>query len=136
MTTNDKAGAEAALLEAVQALSQACLAPDASTLRALALPDLSYGHTDGRVQTRDELVAALVEGRSVFRAIELESQTVQFAGDTALVRHHALYRTFNGGVAGLSDVQVVQVWRRENDAWRLQLRQALKTSPQPQTATP
>lgn len=119
---------EAAVLRAMHALSQACLSASPAELAALVQPALTYSHSDGRIQTRDAFIAALVNGQSVFRSIELQGVSVQLAGDTALVRHQALYATFNRGEPGLSDVQVSQVWQRSSGGdWCLLLRQARKT---------
>lgn len=119
---------EAAVLQAMHALSQACLNASPADFTALTEPALSYSHSDAHIQTRDEFIAALLNGQSVFRSIELRDVSVQLAGDTALVRHQALYTTFNRGEPGLSDLQVSQVWQRTNGAWRLLLRQAQKTA--------
>ena len=119
---------EAAVLQAMHALSQACLNASQVELAALTEPALSYSHSDGKLQTGDEFMAAVANGESVFRGIELQGVSVQLAGDTALVRHRALYTTFNRGQPGLSDLQVSQVWQRGGGTWRLLLRQACKTS--------
>lgn len=118
---------EAAVLQAMHALSQACLSAGQAELTALTTPALTYSHTDGRIQTREAFIDALVSGQSVFRGIELRNVSVQLADDMALVNHHALYTTFNRGEPGTSDVQVSQLWQFDAGAWRLRLRQARKT---------
>jgi len=118
---------EAAVLEAMHALSQACLSASRPRLLALTDDSLSYGHSDGRLQTREAFIDALESGQSVFTGIELSGESVQLAGDIALVRHHALYATFNRNTPGQSDVQISQVWHRRHGAWRLLLRQAQRT---------
>lgn len=115
---------EAAVLQAMHALSQACRAEVAGLTESA----MSYSHSDNRIQTQDEFIRALESGESVFRSIEVQDVSVQLAGDIALVRHQALYTTFNRGEPGLSDLQVSQVWQRTSGAWRLLLRQARKTS--------
>lgn len=119
--------AEADVLQAVHALSQASLNADRTLLTALTTAALTYGHTDGRIQTREAFIDALVHGQSVFRGIELRNVSVQLADEIALVSHRALYSTFNRGEPGTSDVQVSQVWQCDGGAWRLRLRQAHKT---------
>lgn len=121
------AAAEAAVLQAMHALSQACLAARRADLAGLTMASLTYSHTDGRIQTREAFIDALVNGQSVFRGIELRNVSVQLAGEIALVSHRALYNTFNRGEPGTSDVQVSQVWQLDAGAWRLRLRQARKT---------
>lgn len=118
---------EAAVLLAMHALGQACLDASRAELAMLTDAALTYSHSDSRIQTQGEFIDALESGQSVFRGIELRDISLQLAGDTALVRHQALYSTFNRGEPGLSDVRVSQVWQRKGGAWRLLLRQARKT---------
>ena len=118
--------AEAAVLQAVHALGQACLNADRTQLEALTTGALTYSHTDGRLQTREAFIDAVANSQSVFRGIELRNVLVQLAGEIALVSHRALYNTFNRGEPGTSDVQVNQVWQCDGGAWRLRLRQAHK----------
>ena len=130
MLSNDSRPAtpdEATVLQAMHALNQACLHANRAEFFALTDAALNYSHSDNRIQTQDEFFQALESGESVFRSIALQGASVQLAGDTALVRHHALYTTFNRGVTGQSDLQVSQVWQRSGGAWRLLLRQAFKT---------
>ncbi|MDB5929427.1 MAG: nuclear transport factor 2 family protein [Polaromonas sp.] len=117
---------EAAVLEAMHALSQACLDASRPRLLALAEEGLTYSHSDGRIQTREAFIDALESSESVFRGIELSGVSVQLAGAVALVHHQARYSTVKQGQPGSLDVQVSQVWRRTDGAWRLLLRQARK----------
>lgn len=123
------AAAEAAVLQAMHALSQACLDASRADLAELTMASLTYSHTDGRIQTREAFIDALVNGQSVFRGIKLRNASVQLAGEIALVSHRALYDIFNRGEPGTSDVQVSQIWQLDAGAWRLRLRQARKTQP-------
>lgn len=129
--SREPTAAEAAVLQAMHALSQACLNADRTQLAALTTAALSYSHTDGRLQTRETFIDAVANGQSVFRGIELRNVLVQLSGEIALVNHRALYstvnRTVNRGEPGSSDVQVSQVWQCDGGAWRLRLRQAYKT---------
>ena len=127
--SREPTAAEAAVLQAMHALSQACRDASRADLAGLTMASLTYSHTDGRIQTREAFIDALVNGQSVFRGIELRNVSVQLAGEIALVGHRALYNTFNRGEPGTSDVQVSQIWQFDAGAWRLRLRQARKTQP-------
>jgi hypothetical protein len=126
--SREPTAAEAAVLQAMHALSEACLDARRDDLAGLTMASLTYSHTDGRIQTREAFIDALVNGQSVFRGIELRNVSVQLAGELALVRHHALYDTFNRSEPGTSDVQVSQVGQFDAGAWRLRLREARKTT--------
>jgi hypothetical protein len=59
------------------------ISPDQRALEAIFADQLSYGHSDGRVQTKAEFIDALVTGKSLFKSISLFS----IVGDVAIVRH-------------------------------------------------
>lgn len=118
---------EAAVLQAMNTLSQACLSANQAELTAITAAALTYSHSDGHIQTQNVFIDSLLSGRSGFRGIELRDVSIQLAGDIALVSHHALYHTFNQGVDGTADLRVNQVWQQTQGAWRLLLRQARKT---------
>jgi hypothetical protein len=120
---------EAAVLQAVEAFSQACLAASRAALSALTARHLTYSHSDSHIETQEEFIAALESGRSGFRGIELREVCVQLAGQIALVQQHALYATWNGGEPGTADLQVSQVWQLDGGVWRLLLRLAHRTQP-------
>ncbi len=131
LTRGDRApnAGEAAVLQAMEALSLACLSASRTDLAALTAADLTYSHSDGHIQTQEEFIASLESGRSGFRGIKLREVCVQLAGQIALVQQHALYATWNGGEPGSADLQVSQVWQQDGGVWRLLLRLAHRTQP-------
>jgi ketosteroid isomerase-like protein len=118
---------EAAVLQAMHALSAACLGADRAAITALTSPSLTYSHSDGHIQMQEMFIHSLETGHSGFKKIELLDISVQLAGNLALVSHHALYNTFNQGQDGTADLRVNQVWTLDTGNWRLLLRQARKT---------
>ncbi|WP_338663968.1 nuclear transport factor 2 family protein [Pararoseomonas sp. SCSIO 73927] len=119
--TSDAAG----VAEAVEALRQAMLSADRARLEAVAAEGLSYGHSSGRVENKEQFVAAIVEGRSVFRSIALTEQTVATSGDVALVRHILSAETADGGRPGTVRIGVLLVFQRQAGGWKLLARQAV-----------
>ena len=86
--------------QAVETLRKLMISPDRDALDALLADELSYGHSDGRVQTRAEFVDSLVNGRSVFKSIALSDQTTAVAGDVAIVRHRFEADAISNGKPG------------------------------------
>ena len=88
-TTNaqEKDPAVEAVESASSALIQAFLKPNAETLSSLASDQLSYGHSSGKVESKEEFVNTLVTGASVFEEINISNQTVYVQDNTAIVRH-------------------------------------------------
>jgi ketosteroid isomerase-like protein len=115
---------EAAVAEAVERLRQAMIDADRAALVELLADQLSYGHSDGRVQTKAEFIDAIVNKRSVFHAITLSDQTLAIVGDGAIVRHRFAADAVSGGKPSSPRIAVLQVWQKQNGRWTLLVRQA------------
>ena len=117
-------GKEAAVTTAVEALRKAMIAGDRPALDKLTLPELSYGHSSGRLENKAEFIEALASGKSGFSAIDLNDQTVNVVDKVALVRH-----VFNGTRRKEGDkmkLAILTVWLQQQDQWKLLARQAAK----------
>jgi ketosteroid isomerase-like protein len=117
-------GKEGAVAAAVEALRKAMIAGDRTGLDKLALSELSYGHSSGRLENKAEFIEALASGKSGFSAIELGDQTVNVVGNIALVRH-----VFNGTRRKEGDrmkLAILTVWMQQQDQWKLLARQAAR----------
>jgi len=100
--------------------------PDQKGLESIAHEKLTYGHSNGKVESREEFVHTLVSGRSDFTRIDLKDQKVIVTGNTAVVRHTLEAETFDGGVPGKIRLHIVLVWAKEKNTWKLLARQAVK----------
>lgn len=120
--TND----EKAVASAVESLRKAMIDPDKATLEKLTSPDLSYGHSTGKVQDQAAFVDALVSGASDFVTIDLTEQTIKVTGNTAVVRHVLNGTNNDGGKPGVVKIAVLLVWVKQHNDWKLLARQAVK----------
>lgn len=116
----DAAGVE----QRVEELRKLMVSPDQQKLEAILADQLTYGHSDGRVQTKQEIVDGLINHRSVFHSITLSNQTIITSGDVAVVRHRFEADAVSNGKPGRPDIRVLQVWQRQGGSWRLLVRQA------------
>ncbi|TPG56918.1 nuclear transport factor 2 family protein [Roseomonas nepalensis] len=116
---------EKAVADAVERLRQAMIAADRARLEATAAEALTYGHSSGRVENKEQFVAAIVEGRSVFRSINLSEQAIQVSGDVATVRHLLTAETMDGGRPGNVRIGVLLVMQKQGGDWKLLARQAV-----------
>jgi ketosteroid isomerase-like protein len=109
---------------AVEALRVAMVSGDGRALAALVADDLTYGHSNGRLETKGQFLASL-DGKNAFKSIELTKQTVTVDGDVAVVRH-----VFDGvnnlpdGKTSTAHIAVLQVWKKYANTWKLLARQA------------
>lgn len=118
---------EADVLDAVEELRLALLSGDRKTLENITLPELSYGHSGGKIENQTAFVDQLASGRSNFTAISFTDQTLSVVGNTAIVRHILSASTNDAGKGpGSVHLSVLLVWVKQNGAWKLLARQAVK----------
>ncbi len=118
---------EVAGTKAIDTLSNAIVAADKTALEKITWPELTYGHSAGKVENRREFVDALVNKQSVINSIENVKLASTFAGDVAVTRGTATFMV--AGAAGAvtkADLTLVLVWQKRNGEWRLLARQAFK----------
>ena len=72
--------------QAVDHLTQAMLHKDIPELNALTADNLTYGHSSGKIQNKKEFIADIETGKSAFKTLEMQNQSITLSGDTALVR--------------------------------------------------
>ncbi|MDB5765416.1 MAG: hypothetical protein JWQ61_230 [Collimonas fungivorans] len=120
---------EETVAEQVEKLRAAMLHPGNRTaLDRLVLDELSYGHSNGKVQDKAEFIGALVSGESDFISIALSDQSVKISGDTAVVRHTLVAATNDSGKPGNVSLKILMVWKKHDGHWRLLARQAVRFS--------
>ncbi len=117
---------ETQLKTAVETLRKAMVDADKVALDQLTAPELSYGHSGGKVEDKASFVQSLASGESDFVTIELSDQTIEVIGKTAIVRHTLAAATNNGGKAATVKLHVLNVWQKQSGSWKLLARQAVK----------
>ncbi|MEJ7768214.1 MAG: nuclear transport factor 2 family protein [Chitinophagaceae bacterium] len=111
---------------AVQLLKKAMLDGNRADLENITSRDLTYGHSNGKMEDKAAFVEALASGKSDFLEITLAEQTIKIAGNTAIVRHHLTGENMDGGKPGKVNLGVLLVWQKEKGKWKLLARQAFK----------
>ena len=111
---------------AVEGLRQALIRADGAALNNYMHPSLSFGHSNGLIQTREEFVRSVISGSEVFNSLKLTQHDNRIVGDMAIARHRFIADiTFNGKDISV-DFGELQIWRRTEDLWRLFARQAFQ----------
>jgi hypothetical protein len=122
-----KTNAEKEVDEAVSKLISLMINPDSIGLDKLVLNNLSYGHSSGKVQTKQEFMHSLLSGESDFLDdIILGDPKTIINGNTALVRHKLMAQTNDKGVKGSVNLYILLIWSKEKSGWKLLGRQAVK----------
>lgn len=112
--------------QAVDHLTQAMLKKNIPELNALTAENLTYGHSSGKVQNKQEFVADIETGRSAFKTLEMQKQTINLSGDVALVRNHFSAQALNGTTVVPTEIENFQIWQKQKGKWLLVGRQAYK----------
>jgi ketosteroid isomerase-like protein len=120
-----QSGEEAAVARAVDAFRGALLSGDSAQLQALFAPELSYGHSDGQVQNRQEFIDTRASGTLVPKSIELSDRRVTAVGDDAIVRYNFTADAVNrAGQAIPIRIGVMEVWQKRGGNWVMLAHQA------------
>ena len=117
-------GDAAAVAAAVDALTKAMLAGDRAGLMAVTHERLSYGHSAGRIENRQQFIDPLANKTSIFRSLNVSDQTIDVVGDDAIVRHVLRGESESNGRVNPVNIGILQMWKRQPDGWKLLARQA------------
>lgn len=112
--------------KAVNHLAELMVNPDKAALEALVSEQVSYGHSSGKLEGRTAFIESLTSGSSDFVKINLTDQTIQLFGKTAIVRNKLFASTNDGGKPGEVKLALILVWQKQQKAWKLIARQAVK----------
>ena len=122
------ASSEQLVAAAAEKLRVAMIDPTPAALTALVADDLSYGHSGGRVDTKDSFIGDLVAGKSDFVTIAISDQTIKVVGSTAIVRHTLTADTNDSGKPGKVQIKILGVWQQQGGQWKLLARQAVRVN--------
>ena len=124
LTAQNKSSA--AVEQQVASLTKAIIDADKPAMEALVMDGLSYGHSAGLVENKQEMIERIVSGKSDFVTMEISGQTIQVSGKTAIVRHELHATTNDLGKPGEVKLKVLMVWQKSGGKWKLLARQAVK----------
>lgn len=115
------------LKKAMSDLDKALVGNDQKTLMQLLNDDVSYGHSNGWVQTKTDIINDLKSGKLAYDKLENTSEHVVAIND-----HWATVRTttnaeakMNGNVVQLK-LHILEVWLKTKAGWQLIARQGVK----------
>jgi len=129
ISSKGQAPLEKEVLEVVEVLRTAMIDGDKTTLEKVTSEFLSYGHSNGRVENKQEFVESLVSGRSDFVTMNLSEQTITVTSPkVALVRHTLDADILDGGKPNTVKLKVLLVFQKEKAGWTLIARQAVKVT--------
>jgi ketosteroid isomerase-like protein len=117
---------EAAINSAVEALRTAILKADKAQLEQLTAAQLSYGHSDGRVQGKAEFIDGVLTRKAVVKSIDFPELKTGIAGSAAVVRHIFTSESETDGKPNSVKIGALMVWQKQPEGWKLLARQGYK----------
>jgi ketosteroid isomerase-like protein len=123
-----EADEEAAVAKNVEAFRAAQFAADAKAFDVLCAPELSYSHSDGRVEDKATFIANATSGRSKFLSLAYEDVKVRVVGTVAVVRFHWVGESESvaDGKKSATNLHILMNWQKQGADWRLLSRASTK----------
>lgn len=114
------------LKEAVAKLDKALMAKDTVVLKQLLHKDLSYGHSNGWVETKADVIKDLTSGKLAYNKMVSKDQNWTATSDVATLRSTTDVGYSLDGKPGDLHLHVLQVWVKTGKGWQLLARQSTK----------
>ena len=119
---------EEAVAKNVEAFRKAQMAANAEGLASLCAAELSYSHSDGRVEDKATFIANATSGKSKVLSLKYEDTKVRVVGPVAVVRFHWLGESeaVADGKKSSTNLHILMNWVKQGSDWKLLSRAATK----------
>jgi ketosteroid isomerase-like protein len=119
-------GDEEAVRQAVEALRKAILTQDKAMLETLTAEQLSYSHSDARVEDKTKFIDGNLTRKATIKSIEFPELSVAIVGNNAIVRHLWVSESELDGKVTNTKIGVLQVWQKQGSGWKLLARASFR----------
>jgi ketosteroid isomerase-like protein len=119
-------GDEEAVRQAVEALRKAILTQDKAMLETLTAEQLSYSHSDARVEDKAKFIDGNMTRKGTIKSIEFPELSVAIVGNNAIVRHLWVSESELDGKVTNTKIGVLQVWQKQDSGWKLLARASFR----------
>ena len=120
---------EATVRNAVEQLRMAWLKQDKAKIESLASDQLSYSHSDARLQNKAEFIDGVMTRKATVKSLEWPELTAQIVGNTGIVRHLWVSESELDGKVTNTKIGVMQIWQKQDGAWKLLARASWRLPP-------
>ena len=125
-TTFAQSSDELKLIQTVREFHQALVRKNIVAINQQTDKALSYGHSNGWVENKTELMKDLETGLISYQKFTEDSITLSLNGSMANVRFLANVEATMRAVTNTYSLKVLEVWVRKGNRWVLFARQAIK----------
>jgi ketosteroid isomerase-like protein len=118
---------EDAVARNVEAFRVAQLAADGKTLDGLCAAELSYSHSDARVEDKATFLANSTNGKTKILTLAYQDVSIRVVGPAAIVRFHWLGDVETAdGKKSATNLHVLMNWQKQGADWKLLSRGSTK----------
>jgi hypothetical protein len=117
-----------AVTKSVQAFRAAQIAADGKAFETLCAAELSYSHSDGRVEDKATFIANATSGKSKVLSLAYDDLKIRVVGPAAIVRFHWLSEAeaVADGKKSATNLHILMNWQKQGADWKLLSRAATK----------
>jgi len=117
------------LKNAMQLLDKALLQKDETVLITVLHKDVSYGHSNGWIQSRSDILNDFASGKLTYNKIENNSSAIiTISKKYATVKTNTNAEGVVNGTAFKLTLHIMQFWVKTKKGWQLIARQSAKIS--------
>ena len=117
------------LKEVMQQLDQALLQKDENVLRSVLHKDISFGHSNGWIQGKNDIMNDFKSGKLIYNKFENNSSAiVSISKKYATVKTNTNAEGSVNGTAFKLTLHIMQFWIKTKKGWQLIARQSAKQS--------
>ncbi len=109
-------------------LNEALLKKDSSVLMQLLDNNVSYGHSNGWIQSKSDVVQDFSSGKISYNKMEVSDEKFLMQKQAVAIRNVTTVEGIVSGNVFKMSLQVLQVWKRIKGKWVLIARQSVKLS--------
>jgi ketosteroid isomerase-like protein len=119
---------EEGVAEKVETFRKAQFAADPAALAALCAEELSYSHSDGRVEDKATFVANATNGKSKWLSLEYQDVKIRVVGPAAIVRFHwpGESEAVADSKKSSTNLHILMNWQKQGADWKLLSRGSTK----------
>ena len=119
---------EETVAKRVEAFRAAQMVQDAKTLEELTAAELSYSHSDARVEDKATFVKNATSGKMRTLSLQYKDPSIRVVGDVAIVRFQWIgeAEAVADGKKNSTNLHILMNWQKQGGTWKLLTRAATK----------
>jgi Domain of unknown function (DUF4440) len=119
---------EDAVAKNLEAFRAAQFVANAKGLEALCAAELSYSHSDARIEDKATFVTNATNGKSKWLSLAYQDPVIRVVGDAAIVRFHWVGESeaVADGKKSATNLHILMNWQKQGADWKLLSRASTK----------